>query len=165
MVRGDLQNKNIIGDTWYTTTSTRTLKYFLADVSKHKTRVQQLYFIGAFLHFNVKHIFFVMFDKRCREHFPYYYNYFGRSLILMNSMYGMTISGKIFVDDITNCLIYVSDFKQPQCQMFMYYNYEPYDSKLLLLSYIYDRTFWYTYEELVKWFVDTLGKRFYVNFL
>ena len=48
-VRGDLQNKKIVGDTWSPTASMRTLKYFLADAAKHKSRVRQLYFIGAFL--------------------------------------------------------------------------------------------------------------------
>ena len=49
VVRGDLQNKVMIGDTWSPTASMRTLKYFIADAAKHKARVHQLYFIGAFL--------------------------------------------------------------------------------------------------------------------
>ena len=49
VVRGDLQNKEMIGDTWSPTASMRTLKYFLADATKHKARVYQLDFIGAFL--------------------------------------------------------------------------------------------------------------------
>ena len=48
VVRGDLQNKEMIGDTWSPTASMRTLNYFLADVAKHKARVHQLDFIGAF---------------------------------------------------------------------------------------------------------------------
>ena len=35
VVRGDLQNKYMIGDTWSPTASMRTLKYFLADAAKH----------------------------------------------------------------------------------------------------------------------------------
>ena len=46
VVRGDLQNKEMVGDTWSPTASLRTFKYFLADASKHKARVHQLYFIG-----------------------------------------------------------------------------------------------------------------------
>ena len=46
VVKGDLQNKEITGDTWYPTASIRTLKYFLADAPKHKSIVQKLYFIG-----------------------------------------------------------------------------------------------------------------------
>ena len=31
LVRGDLQNNELVGDTWSPTASMRTLKYFLAD--------------------------------------------------------------------------------------------------------------------------------------
>ena len=55
VVRGDLQNKEMIGYTWSTTASMRIIKYFLSDDSKHKVRVHQLYFIGVFLQDNVKH--------------------------------------------------------------------------------------------------------------
>ena len=49
VVRRDLQNKEIIGDTWLPTSSMRTLKYFLEYAAKHKARVHQLDFIGALL--------------------------------------------------------------------------------------------------------------------
>ena len=54
VVRGDLQNKEMVGDTWSPTASLRTLKYFLADEAKHKARVHQLDFIGVFLKAKVK---------------------------------------------------------------------------------------------------------------
>ena len=56
VVRGDLQNKELIGDTWYPTSLMSTLKYFLADASKNKARLHQVDFIGAFLQANVKNI-------------------------------------------------------------------------------------------------------------
>ena len=59
VVRGDLQNKELVGDTWSPIASMRNLKYFLADASKHKARVHQLYFIGAFLQEKVKNRLFV----------------------------------------------------------------------------------------------------------
>ena len=49
VVRGDLQNMEMVGDTWSPTSSMRILNYFLAGAAKHKARVRQLYFIGAFL--------------------------------------------------------------------------------------------------------------------
>ena len=58
VVRGYLQNKEMVGDTWSPTASMRTLKYFLADAAKHKAGVHQLYFIGAFLQAKVKNIVF-----------------------------------------------------------------------------------------------------------
>ena len=36
VVRGDFQNKEMVGDTWSPTSSMRTLKYFLADTAKKK---------------------------------------------------------------------------------------------------------------------------------
>ena len=57
VVRGYFQNKEIIGDTWDPIASMRTLKYLLANSSKHKSRLHQLDFIGSFLQYNVKHIF------------------------------------------------------------------------------------------------------------
>ena len=36
VVKGDLQNKEMVVDTWSPTASMRTLKYFLADADKHK---------------------------------------------------------------------------------------------------------------------------------
>ena len=49
VVRGDLQNKEMVGYNWSPTASMRTLEYFLADAAKHKARVNQLDFIRAFL--------------------------------------------------------------------------------------------------------------------
>ena len=49
VVRGNLQNKEMVGYTWSPTASMRTLKIFLADTAKHKARVHQLDLIGAFL--------------------------------------------------------------------------------------------------------------------
>ena len=46
LVREDLQNKELVVDTWSPTASMRTLKYFLADAANHKARVHHIYFIG-----------------------------------------------------------------------------------------------------------------------
>ena len=60
----------MVGDTWSPTASMRTLNYFLADASKHKARVYQLYFIGAFLQAKVKNRVFVKLDMRYADYFP-----------------------------------------------------------------------------------------------
>ena len=57
LVIGDINNKVIIGYTWYPTASMMTKKYLLADSAKHKLRVHQLDFIGEFIKSKVKHIF------------------------------------------------------------------------------------------------------------
>ena len=91
----------MVGDTWSPTASMRTLKYFPADAAKHKARVHQLDFIGAFLQAKVKNRVFVKLDMRYAEYFPEYAQYFGRSLRLLTSLYGMTNSGKMFADELT----------------------------------------------------------------
>ena len=49
--------------------------------------------------------------------------------------------------------------------MCIYYKYAPYGSNIVVLSYFDDFLYWYAFEELGKWFMDTHGKRFRVNFL
>ena len=69
VVRGYLQNKKMVEDTWSPTASMRTLKYFLADVAKHKERVHQLDFIGALLQAKVKNRVFFKLDIRYTDDF------------------------------------------------------------------------------------------------
>ena len=101
VVRGDLQNKEMVGDTWSSTASMRTLKYFLSDADKHKARVHQLDFIGAFLKAKVSNRVFVKLDIRYTDYFPEYAQYFGRALRFLKSVYGMTHYGKFFADEFT----------------------------------------------------------------
>ena len=72
VVRGDLQKKEMIGDTWSPTASMRTFKYFLADTAKHKAIFHQLDFICAFLQANVNNRVFVKLDMRYAAYFPEY---------------------------------------------------------------------------------------------
>ena len=83
VVKGDFQNKEMVGYTWSPTASMRTLKYFLAYAAKHKARVHQLYFIGAFLQAKLNNRVFVKLDIRYTDYFPEYAQYFGRALILL----------------------------------------------------------------------------------
>ena len=164
MVRGDLQNKELAGYTWSPTASMRNLTHLLADAVKHKAMVYQLYFTGAFLQVKVKNRVFVKLESRCVEYFSSYSNCLGRAFILLNSMYGMNNSGKLSSDGLTEWFLEAS-FIQSQWQISIYYKYAPYGTKTIILSYVYDCVYWYNYEALVKWLVDTLGGRFHVNFL
>ena len=80
-------------------------------------------------------------------------------------MCGMINSRNLVSDKLTNWLIDEAGFKNPQCKMSVYYKYAPDGSKLVVLSYVDDCIYWYTSEELGKWFVDTLGNIFHVNLL
>ena len=54
---------------------------------------------------------------------------------------------------------------QSQFQMSIYYKYALVGTQFVVLSYVDDCLYWYTSEALIKWFVDTLGKKSQVNFL
>ena len=69
VVRGDLQNKELVGDAWSPTYSMSTLKYFFEDWVKYKERVHQLDFIGSFLQAKVNNRVFVMLDIRYVDYF------------------------------------------------------------------------------------------------
>ena len=76
----------------------------------------------------------------------------------------MTISGKLFSGDLIEWLI-EAGFIKYQFQMSIYYKYAPDGTKIVVLYYVDYCAYWYTCEALGKQFLDTLGKRFHVNFL
>ena len=49
--------------------------------------------------------------------------------------------------------------------MSIYYKYVQYGTNIVVLSYVDDCVYWYTNEDIGKWFVDTLENIFHVNFL
>ena len=79
-------------------------------------------------------------------------------------MYGMINYRKLFADKLTEWLL-EAGFIQSQCQMSIYYKYAPDGSKIVVLYYVDDCVYWYTYEDLGKWFVGTLGKIFHAKLL
>ena len=67
----------------------------MTDAVNHKPRVYQL----------DKNRVFLKLDSIYADYFPYYSSYFGRALRLMTYMYGMTNSGNLFADELTEWLI------------------------------------------------------------
>ena len=78
----------------------RDLKYSLSDLVNHKARVHRLYFIGAFLQAKVKNWVFFKLDSIYADYFPVYSNYFGRAFIMLNSVYDVTNSRKLFYGEL-----------------------------------------------------------------
>ena len=75
--------------------------------------------------------------SRYADYFPEYPNYFGRALKLLKSIYGMTNSGKLSADKLTEWLL-EAGFIQYQYHMSIYYKYASDGSKVVVLSYVYD---------------------------
>ena len=160
MVRGDLQNKETVGYTWSPTASMTTLRDFLADETKHNTRVQKLELVGTFLQAKVKNRVFVKLDSRYADCFLEYLNCFRRSLVLLKYVYGMTNSRKLFSGGLAEWLL-EAGFIQSQYQMSIYYIYAPYGKNIFVSSYADNCVYWYNSEALGKWFV---GTRKYIPF-
>ena len=76
-------------------------------------------------------------DSRYAACFPEYSYYFRRALRLLNCMYGMANSGKLFTDNLIEWLI-EEFFIQSQCNMSIYYNYAPDGKKLLFYIMLMD---------------------------
>ena len=72
-------------------------------------------------------------------------------------MYGMTKSGKLFADELTEWLL-EAGFIQYQCKMSIYYKYAPYGTNIVVLYYFDECFYWYTPGYIGKWLVDNLGK-------
>ena len=81
-------------------------------------------------------------------------------------MYGMNNYGKLFAYELMEWLI-EAVFIQYKCHIYIciYYEYAPYGTKIVVLYNVDDCVYWYTSEDLGKWFVENLGKIFHVNFL
>ena len=58
-------------------------------------------FIGLLVQEKINNRAFVKLDSRYAEYFPEYSSYFGRALILLESMHGMTNSEKLFAYELT----------------------------------------------------------------
>ena len=77
------------------------LQFFLEDSVKHTARVNQLYFIAAFLQGKKKNRVFVKLDSKYADYFSEYLSYFGRALRLLKYMYRMTKYVKVFAEELT----------------------------------------------------------------
>ena len=64
-------------------------------------------------------------------------------------MYGMTKSGKLFTDELTEWLL-EAGFIQYHCQKCIYYKYTPDGSKIIVLYYVDYWFYMYTSEGIEK---------------
>ena len=104
----------------------------MTDATKHKARIHQLDFIGAFLQAKFNNRVSMKLDSRYVDYFPEYSNHFVRTLRLLNFMYGMTNYGKLSADELTEWLLEAS-FIQYQCQIYINYKYAPDVTKFCLI--------------------------------
>ena len=71
------------------------------------------------------------------DYFPEYSSYFGRDLILVKSIYGITNYVRLSANELIELLI-ESGFVKSQYQMYIYYNYVPDGTNTVVLPYVDD---------------------------
>ena len=62
-------------------------------------------------------------------------------MILFKSIYGMTNSGKLFPDELTEWLL-EEGVMNSQCQMSIFYKYAPDGTKIVVLSHVDNFLYW-----------------------
>ena len=68
---------------------------------------------------------------------------------LLKYMYGITNSGNIFSDELTEWFLEAS-FIKSQFQMYTYCKYTEYGTEIVVLYYVDDCVYWYTTENIGK---------------
>eukprot|EP00957_Ditylum_brightwellii_P098317 7491363-Ditylum_brightwellii.AAC.1 len=105
VARGDLQHIDEFTDTWSSCVSMKGLRMFLAHTVKFLKRVKQADFIGAYLQAKAKGRFFIRLPDIYKQYFPTMSKYFGRPLMLRKAIYGLTLSGKLWVTKFSEWLL------------------------------------------------------------
>ena len=159
VVRGDLQAKLAKEDKWSPTASFRAMKMFLADAARHKVRVRQLDFIGAYLQSKARGRIFVRMPAVYGDLWPEFKTYSGVPLRLVKSMYGMTQSGKNWYLELHEYLI-SAGFQQSQVIKCYYWKKFPDGSVVKLLDYVDDMLYFGTSTDTLKQFEAELKARF-----
>ena len=160
--RGDLQQKPGDPDElWSPCVFARTFKMFVALAVSKNRPIKQLDFIGAFCQGIMKTRLFIQLPKDFAEYIPEYAEYFRDPQLLVKSLYGQTISAKVFNNDLTEWLTKNEEIPFVQSEvdpgLYVYRNGDEY---LYLICYIDDSLYFGSTDEIEKKFGDALGKRF-----
>jgi hypothetical protein len=141
VVRGDLQDKNIMEDKWSPTASFHSLKMFLGHASRIKACVKQLDFVGAFLKAKMRMRMFVAIPKIYGIIFPEHAEYCGVPVRLAMSMYGTTLCGKYWYLDLTEYLL-DTGFQASECMRCLFIRVYPDDVRIYVLNYVDDMLYY-----------------------
>jgi len=158
VVRGDLQ-KNLDEDKWSPTASFRALKLFLAHAARLKVRVRQLDFVGAFLQAKVRRRIFVTIPAIYGSIFPEFKQYCGTPLRLLKAMYGMTLSGKFWYQDLLEFLVSIG-FNQSTVIRCLFFQKYTDGSVIFILNYVDDMLYYGTSDDTILTFETKLSARF-----
>ena len=158
VVRGDLQ-KNIEEDKWSPTASFRALKLFMAHAARLKVRVRQLDFVGAFLQAKVCSRIFVIHPGIYGSIFPEFKQYCGTPLRLLKAMYGKTLSGKFWYQDLMEFLVLMVFIQSSVIRCLFYQKYND-GSVIFILNYVDNMLYYGNSDQSLLAFETKLLERF-----
>jgi len=153
VVRGDMQ-KNLDEDKWSPTASFRALKLFLAHAARLKVRVD---FVGAFLQAKVRSRIFVTIPAIYGSIFPEFKQYCGTPLRLLKAMYGMTLSGKFWYQDLMEFLVSMGFSQSTVIRCLFFQKYSD-GSVIFILNYVDDMLYYGTSEQTIVAFETKLSE-------
>jgi len=132
---------------------------FLAHAARLKVRVCQLDFIGAFLQAKVQSHIFVILPSFYGSVFPEFQQYCGTPLCLLKAMYGMTLSGKFWNQDLLEFLVSMGFMQSTVLRCLFYKKYFD-GSVILILNYVDDMLYHGILEQTLANFELKLSERF-----
>jgi hypothetical protein len=132
---------------------------FLGHAARLKVRVRQMDFIGAFLQAKVRSRVFIKLPAIYGELFPEFKEYCGVPIRLIKSMYGMSLSGKYWYQELQEWLI-ANGFMQSKVIACLFWKTFPDGSKVYLLDYVDDCLYYGTNDTTLKEFEVKISGRF-----
>jgi hypothetical protein len=95
----------------------------MADTATHKWTTYQFDVVGAFLQAKMRIRVFIKLSSIYGDLFLEFAAYCGRPVVLLNAMYGMTLSGKYWYEEFIDSL--VSGFIQSDTCAVLFTKHEP----------------------------------------
>ena len=162
--RADLQWHKPEEDTWSPCASSWCVRMFFAEIVRRQRTAKLLDFIGAYLQGHAVGRHWVRFPMELAEYFPQFAKYFGVPMLLRKGMYGGTLSGKWWNQELTDWLISVG-FVQSQLDGTYFVRINPDGSYIRLIFHVDDMIYFGNNDEIEQAFENEIKGRFNVNIL
>jgi hypothetical protein len=162
--RADLQWYKPDEDTWSPCASSLGLRIYIAEAARHQRSIKVLDFIGAYLQGHAVGRHWVRFPVELSEFFPKYKEYFGIALLLKKGMYGGTLSGKWWNQELTDWLLSVG-FHQSMIDATFFVKIYNDGSYIRLIFHVDDMLYYGNTDEIERTFENDIKGRFNVNIL
>jgi hypothetical protein len=137
---------------------------FIAEVARRRRIVKILDFIGAYLQGHAVGRHWVRFPIELAQFFPKYKQYFGIALLLKKGMYGGTLSGKWWNQELTDWLLSIG-FLQSSLDGTYFVRIYPDGSFIRLIFHVDDMLYYGNDDDIERTFEAEIKGRFNVHIM